>query len=241
MSLTQSALAFYKSLDDRLGIPSSNQPSNTTFWTAGAVYAAGAAVICGGFIYTANGAGTAGTTPPTPNNLSDGTITWTLKGPASSFCVVDPPGAQSVELGYIADVRDYSVNDYGMGEMIYVKFSAAAVNPGDFVIVNRQAKTAVQTPAASPGASQLSEIGICMGTVPSAGGFGWVMIRGVHDAANLIASPTLGNLLAGVNTAGRATTVQTSNYIFDGSVCRVASTAAGSGTVELYWPLCSGR
>jgi hypothetical protein len=66
------------------------------------------------------------------------------------------------------------------------------------------------------------------------------MVRGVHDYANGAAGGTVGNLLQGSATAGRAGTGAVANYIFEGTVLRGAG-VAGQVVVELYWPSCSGR
>jgi hypothetical protein len=233
-----SFVARYQMLDDKVGLSSSNQPINCPFWTPTTVYAAGASVINGGFIYSTVAGGTSAASPgPSPNTLVDNTVTWVLKGPSSSLCASDT--VAQFELGYIADCKDIGLPGYGMGEAIYVKFTGT-VNAGDFCIVDRFDFTCVQLPTAAPGAGKMSVIGVSMGN-QAAGTFGWVLIRGVHDQANLTAAITVGNTVAGGGAvAGRVVTTGTASYAID-SVCVRASGVVGTGTVELYWPYCAGR
>jgi hypothetical protein len=141
---------------------------------------------------------------------------------------------QRTNLGRIVVAQDAT---YGDGEFMYVKFTGT-VAAGDFVITDRQGKTCAQTPAAAPGANKFSVIGIAMAAQVN-GQYGWVMVRGVHDAANVTAGLTVGTVLSGSATLGRCNQ-GVANYVFDGAVLRVAG-IAGAGTVELYWPMCSGR
>jgi hypothetical protein len=101
--------------------------------------------------------------------------------------------------------------------------------------VDRFAKTCVQ---ASPTTATKGNFGISMAAQVS-GQYGWVMIRGVHDGANVVTGQTAGTLLTGSGTAGRATSA-TANYSLDGVLLK--NTAASNvGTVEIYYPVCSGR
>lgn len=230
----------YKFVDSKAGLSTGGlQGLNKTRgdWAAATNYLVGDTVQNGGFVYRCSVAGASAAGPgPSPNTLVDNAATWVLIGPASSLCVQD--AVQQHELGYIALAEDLSTNVYGIGEFVYVKFTGVVV-AGDWVLFDAQGKTCVQSPAAAPGASKFSKVGISMGNQIN-GSFGWVMVRGVHDQANVTAGGTVGNLCAGVGTAGRSTTVQTANYIFDGTVLRNAG-VVGTGTVELYWPTCSGR
>jgi hypothetical protein len=125
---------------------------------------------------------------------------------------------------------------YGEAEFIYVKFTGT-VAAGDFVLVDRFAKTAV----ASPTSTTKGNYGLAMAAQAGAttNCYGWVMIRGVHDGANVVTGQTAGTLLTGTATAGRASS-GTANYVLDGALLK--NTAASNvGTVEIYWPVCSGR
>jgi hypothetical protein len=93
-------------------------------------------------------------------------------------------------------------------------------------------------PGRRSGREQVLVIGIAMAAQVN-GQYGWVMVRGVHDAANVTAGLTVGTVLSGSATLGRCNQ-GVANYVFDGAVLRVAG-IAGAGTVELYWPTCSGR
>lgn len=227
----------YRFVDEKLGLSSGGGlQTGTADWVGATAYTVGQVVRNGGFYYKCSVAGTSAASPgPSPNTLTDNTVTWVLGTSAMPTTASD--STQLHELGYIALGKDTSAGDYGIGEFIYVKFTGT-VAPGDFVIVDRQGKTAVQTPGAAPGASKFSAIGISMGAQTS-GAFGWVMIRGIHDQANVTAALTVGTVLSGGAVAGRANQA-VANYILDGSVLRVAG-VVGTGTVELYWPACSGR
>jgi hypothetical protein len=239
MALQVSGAIFYKFIDPKVGTPSGGQQGGISGqpWQPATVYALGAIVRNGGFWYRCSVAGTSAAAPgPSPNTLADNTATWVLIGPASG--VYGSEAAATHELGYQAMLYD---QDLGRGFAMarYVKFTAAA-NPGDFVIIDGNGQTCVQTPAAAPGANKVSIIGISMGTQAN-GTYGWVLIQGTHDQANTAAGGAVGTLIAGSATVGRGTSAaQTANYLFEGSVQRAAG-VVGTGTVELYWPVCSGR
>lgn len=142
-----------------------------------------------------------------------------------------------INLGTIVIGIDTSSAGVGVGEFMYVKFSGT-VAAGDLVSVNRQANTAVQ----SPTSATKGVFGIAMGA-QAANQYGYVMIRGIHDAANVITgsgTPDFGAVYGSALTAGRITNAVTANYILDGMAIRVQG-ASNVGTVELYWPLVSGR
>lgn len=227
----------YKFTDGKFGLSSGGLSGlNLTrgVWAGGTAYALGDTVQNGGFAYRASVAGISAASPgPSPNTLVDNTVTWVRIGAVSSVCTQDAAAAQ--ELGYQAIVKD---DTYGMGTVQYVKYTGTVV-AGDWVIFDQQGKLCSQIPAAAPGASKYSNIGIAMGDGVN-GTFGWVLIQGVHDQVNVTAGGTVGNLCAGVATVGRSTTVQTANFIFDGTVLRNAG-VVGTGTVEIRWPSCSGR
>jgi hypothetical protein len=240
-----SGAAWYKFIDPKVGLTSgANQQIGSLVWQPNTAYVVGQIVRNGGFYFRCSVAGTslaalnAGiqASGPTPNTLVDNGATWVLVGPAGSGLYAADAAPQH-EVGYEAEGLDVD-RSFGAAWFRYVKFSGA-VNPGDWVIVDQADGTAVQSPAAAPGASKFSVVAIAMGTMAN-GQYGWVLIKGTHDAANVTAGGTVGNLCAGVGTAGRSTTVQTANYLFDGSVLRNAG-VVGTGVVELYWPSCSGR
>jgi hypothetical protein len=227
----------YKFIDQKVGLSSGGAlPLNATLWAAATVYAVGAVVQNGGFLFRCSVAGTSAaagvTAGPSPTVLADNTVTWVLMIALSSLCQSDLTAQH--DLGYQAIAKD---DTYGMATFKYVKFTGACV-PGDFVIIDQQGSTGVVTPAAAPGANKISIIGISMGTQAN-GTFGWVMIQGVHDQANVTAALTVGTVLSGGAVAGRANQA-VANYIFEAAVLRNAG-VAGKGVVEIYWPTCSGR
>lgn len=151
-------------------------------------------------------------------------------GVSNSPTTVDT--TQQQELGYIAIAKDAT---YGLGEFIYVKFTGT-VAAGDFVFVDRFALTCVQAPTTAT----KGNLGISMAAQVT-GQYGWVMIRGVHDGANVVTGVTAGSLLGGAGVLGRANISGTvANYTFD-SVLAKNTAASNVGIVEIYWPGCSGR
>ena len=153
---------------------------------------------------------------------------------------------QQFELGLVISGQDVATaSPYGEASFMYVKFTGAtSIVAGDFVQINRYAATCIQSPATAPGASKTTFYGIAMAAQTLASAtptYGWVMLRGVHDAANVAGSGTLGNVLYGSGTAGQAATASTSNYILDGTTLRAVGTGASDATVEIDFPICSGR
>jgi hypothetical protein len=136
-------------------------------------------------------------------------------------------------LGTVVRGKDTSTADYGEAEFVYVKFTGT-VAANDWVLVDRYAKTCVQSPASTT----KGNYGISM-AAQSSGTYGWVMVRGVHDAANVVTSTAAGALISGSATAGRASSA-VANYNLDGALCKTLA-ASNVGTVELYYPTCSGR
>ena len=227
-------IAKYNWVDStKIGLSPSVIPNpSAPIWVGGTVYGANSIVANGGFLFSTVAGGTAGATTligPTPQNLTDNTITWVLIGPITGLGVSD--ATAQVELGFSAIAKDPT---YGIAEFVYVKFSGTTV-AGDIVFVNRQALTAAQCPTSAA----VGILGVSMGS-QTTGKFGWVMVRGIMDAANVVTSATVG--LAGGTTAaaGRANATGTvSNYSFDGMFIRVTGVSS-VGCVELLYPSCSG-
>lgn len=145
---------------------------------------------------------------------------------------------QRISIGTIVIGRDPT---YGQAEFKYVKFTGT-VAAGDLVFHDAATPGAVVSPTSATKGS----LGLAMAAQTS-GSYGYVMIRGVHDAANVLTGSTIqaGPQFGGPNygsalTAGRLTTAVTATYIVDGVAIRVSG-ASNVGTVELYWPFCSGR
>ena len=145
---------------------------------------------------------------------------------------------QRMPLGQYVEATDASSTAYGEADFIYVKFTGTCA-AGDLVVVDRQAKTAVQ----SGTTAARGYVGLAMGA-QTTGCFGYVMVRGVHDAANVLTGSTLTTGIVqtyiSALTAGRITSAVTANMIIDGITLKVSG-ASNVGTVELVWPYCSGR
>lgn len=141
-----------------------------------------------------------------------------------------------IELGQFVIGKDSSTGAYGHAEFEYVKFTGAVV-AGDLVIIDRYNKTCVQSPAAAASAKGF-HVGVAMAAQAS-GQYGYVLVRGVHDAVNVATGTAAGSLLSGSGTAGRGSTA-VANYNID--VATVKTLAASNlATVELYWPAVNGR
>ncbi|GAC1514501.1 MAG: hypothetical protein NVS1B16_07190 [Pseudarthrobacter sp.] len=141
---------------------------------------------------------------------------------------------QRMQLGTILRGSDYSTAAYGDGEFRYVKFTGT-VAAGDFVVFDNSAFTAVQ-------ASQTTikgNLGVSMAAQAS-GNYGWVMIRGTHDGANVATGVTAGTALGLSTTAGRAQATST-GFKIDNGYERVITSASNVGTVELDWPSWTGN
>lgn len=162
-------------------------------------------------------------------------VSYLLKdgAPGTPAPTVSNDTTQRFPLGYIGQAEDAT---YGDAELMYVKFTGT-VAAGDFVAFDRFNKTCIQTPTTAAAAKGLG-IGISLAAQTS-GAFGWVLIRGVHDGANVVTATAAGALLSGGGTAGQATTA-TVNYNFDIATCKTLA-ASNKATVELLWPAVSGR
>ena len=163
---------------------------------------------------------------------------------------VSNDATQQFELGRIASGQDVATaSPYGDAEFMYVKFTGSTnIAAGDFVLVNRYAKTGTGSgTGGAPGASKTTFYGIAMAAQTLATAtptYGWVMIRGVHDAAYVASGggAYVGGTLGGLATpVGSFTYVQTANFLIDGTVLRAAGTGAHDAVVEILYPYCSGR
>lgn len=138
------------------------------------------------------------------------------------------------QLGTIVRGVDTSTGAYGEAEFEYVKFTGT-VAAGDAVVVDRGGKTCVQ--ASTSAAKGL--IGISM-AAQSSGTFGWVLVRGIHDGANVATGVTAGTALGVSATAGRLAATSTGNKV-DGGFERVSTSASNVGVVEFEWPAWTGN
>jgi hypothetical protein len=143
-------------------------------------------------------------------------------------------------LGTICKGFDTSTSAYGEGEFIYVKFTgAAAIAAGDFVGVDRYAKTAVGATTSTV----LNLIGLAMAAQAlnvATPAYGWVMIRGVHDGANVATGVAAGKLAVQASPAGRVIASGGAGNKIDAAINKITSVSNVS-TVELIWPTATGN
>ena len=239
-------LSFYKPIDGaKVGWTSGGQLAIPTvgFWAPATTYVAsqiGTVVQSGNFTFRLASITTGITSAvgPSPTSLTDGGCTWALVGPVSNFAQSD--AVQQQELGITCEGRDFSANNYGVAEFMYVKFTGTVVQ-GDAVQLDRYNFTASQTPTALASANSPIIVGISLGA-QAAGTFGWAMIRGVCDIANITAGGTAGFVCSLGAAAGRLlSTGYVVNKTVDACVSKTIVPATNIGTVELYWPSVSGR
>lgn len=142
---------------------------------------------------------------------------------------------QRMPLGTIVRGLDHGTGAYGDAEFRYVKFTGT-VAAGDFVQVDNSAFTAVQAVHAGTKAS----VGISMAAQVS-GQYGYVMIRGTHDAANVATGATAGLAIYLTTTAGQGSGTVVAGDKIDGAFERKVTSASNVGTVEMVWPVQSGN
>jgi hypothetical protein len=236
----------YKFMDEKLGLgPGGGTGLAERPWAVGVAYALGDIVTNGGhkFRCSVAGASAAAGVGPTPQYLVDNAATWVYVGPASAICGSDANPLH--EVGYIALAKDLGPSDYGVGEFMYVKFTgAAAIKAGDLVTFDRFNKTCVGVPVAGATANGSLPCGIAMANhaldvaTPT---YGWIMVRGIHDGANVTTGGAAGNTCSCGAAVGR---LLATGYVAvktaDGVIARSAG-VNNVGTVEVYWPSVSGR
>lgn len=238
--------AFYKATGSKIGVTPGSGPgiyTSNPAWKANTVYGAGAIVVNGPFAFRTAAGGTssavANASGPVPGVLADGTVTWVLIGAIGGLYDVDTE--QKHELGTLADVKDNGPDDLGAGEVEYVKFTGTVV-AGDFVVINRFAKTCVQISTATFVAGVPARVGIAMCSATT-GQFGWVMVRGVHDTANMATGGTgaPNGLIQTTGVAGQATFTVTAAAAtnIQGALGRRAA-VANVGVAELFYPVHTG-
>jgi len=239
----------YKLADSaKLGGPSSGPAGlfpGAPLWAISTVYAAKSYVQNGGFIFytSAGGTSAASGVGPTPQYLTDNSVTWTLVGGATNITASE--ATQSNPLGWLAEGIDLGPNSYDNADFIYMKMTGSTnIVAGDFVQMNRASKTCTQSPTALASANSPIPIGIAMGSHALATAtptYGWVMIRGVCDGANVTTGGTAGYCCSLGAATGRVLgTGYVSNKTIEGAIL-LATAANNQGTVELYWPMASGR
>src|SRR5574337_334280 len=244
--------AVYKSTDGgHLGVPAANSPAGAQAvkqWLAGTVYPALAIVQNGGFVFStvAGGTSAAASIGPTPGALTDNTVTWVLLGSIGGLYVSND-ATQRMALGTVIEGEDSGPNMYGKAEFRYVKFTGASdIQAGDVIAIDAQGQTGVGCPAAAPGANKGQIFGVAMAPQKLSAAtptYGFVMIRGVFDGASVKTTFTAGAVLSGGGSVGAVkadAATPLANYILDGALLR-AGAAQYQATVELYWPISSGR
>lgn len=144
--------------------------------------------------------------------------------------------SQRIPLGTVVKAVDKSTGDYGEAEFEYVKFTGV-VALGDNVLINRQAKTGIVAAAAAT----KGNFGLAM-AAQVANSYGYVMKRGIHDAASVLTGAAVGfaPIYGSAVTAGRITDAVTAGYILEGVAIRVTG-VANVGCVEINYPSCTGR
>jgi|SRR5579859_15457 len=155
---------------------------------------------------------------------------------ASPLTQVD--AAAKLPLGTICTGVDQSAAAYGQGEFRYVKFTGNCT-AGDFMVIDNAGQKTVQASTTSA----KGQIGIAMATHAAAAttaDYGWCMIRGTHDGANVATGQTDGTALGVSSTAGRATATSAGNKI-DAAFERVVTSASNVGTAEVNWPAWTGN
>jgi hypothetical protein len=145
-----------------------------------------------------------------------------------------------VVLGTTVKGYDSAASAYGEAEFRYVKFTgSAAIVAGDFCAFNGAAFTCIQASTAT----KAHAIGVAMAaqalntTTPL---YGWVMIRGIHDNANIANAVASADNVLGVGaTLGRAVATAATVSI-PGAINRLQAASGNLGIVELQWPLSLG-
>lgn len=153
-------------------------------------------------------------------NLTDGSMGW----PSPS---VSGDLTQRLSLGKDVIARDQSTSDFGDAELLYVKFTTAC-NQGDFIVADRYAKTAVQATQAAGTAARGGLVGVAMAT-QVINSYGYILIRGVYEFANLLTASAAAAPLYLTAVAGQATGASApAGFRIDSAQCK-ASLAAPTG------------
>lgn len=143
---------------------------------------------------------------------------------------------QRIALGHIIYGRDAT---YGIAEFIYTKFTGT-VAAGDFVLLDQAGLACVQAAQAVKATFLGSLCGVSM-AAQSAGTYGYVMVRGVHDGANVASGVTANTQLGLSTTAGRAAATSTGFRIDNATEKLVTASVGNLGTVALVWSTSNGN
>jgi hypothetical protein len=201
-------------------------------WAASITWTALATCTNNGYLFrtVAGGAGNTSGDGPSQTNLTDSSCTWVAVGALNPLYGTDAAATLPVN----TKVRGISP-DFGEGEFVYVKFSGT-IAAGDNVQYDTYGGTAV---AASNTTADGWVCGISM-AIQASGTYGWIMIRGVHGAANVLNGIAAGALTCSATTAGRlivATLVGSALSKLVGANLRLAPVGAlNFGLVEVRYP-----
>ena len=195
-------------------------------WSANQTWAALSTCTNAGYLFrtVAGGAGATSGPGPSQANLTDASCTWVAVAPLNSIYGQD--SAATLPLGTV--ITGYSP-DLGEAEFQYIKFTGTTA-AGDFVKVDLYGAAAVQTAAAT----DFGPVAVAMAS-QSSGTYGWVMLRGIHEYANVLSGQVAGVALSLTATAGRAG-AKAATSVVDGCVNRATASAANFSVVELRYP-----
>jgi hypothetical protein len=230
----------YRPSEPRLGIapatPAPYAPAGylaPVQWTASQTWAALATCVNNGYLFrtVAGGAGNTSGDGPSQSNLTDASCTWVAVGPLNSLYAQDAAATLPVN----TKIAGYSP-DFGDGEFVYVKFSGT-VAAGDLVQYDTYAGTGVAAPTTQVGGSMY---GISM-AIQASGTYGWIMLRGVHGAANVVNGVAAGiagssGAAAGRIIAGVVTPIASINYLIGAAIRLAPVGALNFGIVEVRYP-----
>jgi hypothetical protein len=230
----------YRFADRDIGLgPASAPPSilsgtQAVPWAPSLVAAALSYCTNNGYLFKTTAGGTANTSGdgPSQTNLVDASITWVAVGPLNGLYGSDAAATVPVNTRAVG-----TSPEFGEGEFVYVKFSGT-VQAGDLVVYDTYAATAVQAPTLAT-APTGGLYGLSM-AIQAAGTFGWVMLRGVHGAANIVNGTAAG--LVGVGAAagrlaiGVVTPIASVNVLLGGAVRLAPVGALNFGIAEIRFP-----
>ena len=196
-------------------------------WAPSLTFAALSYCTNNGYLFktTAGGAGNTSGDGPSQGNLVDASCTWVAVGPlnplyAQDAAATSPPGTKASGIS----------PDFGEGEFVYVKFTGTVV-AGDFVVIDGYAQTAVAMPT-----TFVSGVGGISMASQASGTYGWVMIRGVHGAANVANAVAAGGTGNSGAAAGRLIAATTNNTLSGAWVRLTAVGALNFAAVEVRYP-----
>lgn len=230
----------YAFIDQKLGTtggPNKIPPLGATLWKPGTVYGANVTVQNGGFTFNTTAGGTSAAAVavgPTPNGLTDNTVTWTLGAAIGGPYAID--SVQTQELGYQAIVKDFGPNAFGTGFAQYVAFGGTTV-PGDVVVIDQYNQSCARCGQA--GAKGYAGVSLGSG---AAGKFGWVLIAGVHDYINALSGTSAVKVTVYASTtAGQLYSTASAGNGVAGLVLQVTADTQNRAQGAMSWPTLMGN